>query len=112
MKTSKLFVFIRVYSWPLFSALLLASTLPNPPSYDQSFWATWGDGQAELAVMTSRSSRYNQPRHGIAVTIFVTETFTNTLRVKADPGKHPASDEFPVMKLNPGQGLPDRHLRL
>jgi hypothetical protein len=30
----------------------------------------------------------------------VTETFSNSLRVKADPGKHPATDEFPVMKLN------------
>ena len=44
--------------------------------------------------------RYGQPRHGVAVTIFVTETFSNTLRVKADPGKHPSSDRFPVMKLN------------
>ena len=79
---------------------LLASSLPNPPVYDQAFWAIWGDGQAELAAYDLTIPRYNQPRRGVAVTIFVTETFSSTLRVKADPGKHPASDEFPVMKLN------------
>jgi len=30
----------------------------------------------------------------------VYEPFSNSARVKADPGKHPATDEFPVMKLN------------
>jgi hypothetical protein len=44
--------------------------------------------------------RYGQPRRGIAVAIFVTETFSSSLRVKSDPGRHPKSDEFPVMKLN------------
>jgi hypothetical protein len=85
---------------PIFCAVLLASSLPNPPVYDQAFWAIWSDGQAELAGYDLTIPRYNQPRRGVAVTIFVTETFSNTLRVKADPGKHPASDEFSVMKLN------------
>jgi hypothetical protein len=85
---------------PILGAVLLASSLPNSPAYDQAFWAIWGDGQAELAGYDLTIPRYNQPRHGNAVTIFVTETFSNALRVKADPGKHPASDEFPVMKLN------------
>ena len=70
------------------------------PSYDQAFWSTWGDGQAELAGYDLSIPRYNQPRRGVAITIFVTETFSNSARVKADPGKHPPSDEFPVMKLN------------
>ena len=70
------------------------------PSFDRTFWSTWGDGQAELAGYDLTIPRYNQPRRGVAVTIFVTETFSNSARVKADPGKHPASDEFPVMKLN------------
>src|SRR5262249_33858459 len=43
---------------------------------------------------------YGELRKGIAVTVFVTETFSNSARVKADPGKHPKADEFPVMKLN------------
>ena len=30
----------------------------------------------------------------------MTEDFSDTLRVKADPGKHPASDVYPVLKLN------------
>jgi hypothetical protein len=42
----------------------------------------------------------------VAVTIFVTETFSNSLRVKSDPGKRPASDEVPVMKLNLVQDFP------
>ena len=32
--------------------------------------------------------------------IFVTEDFSDSLRVKADPGKHPAADVYPVLKLN------------
>ena len=84
----------------LLCVALLAAPLPNPPPYDQAFWSTWGDGQAELAGYELTIPRYNQPRRGTAVTIFVTETFSNALRVKADPGKHPPSDQFPVMKLN------------
>jgi hypothetical protein len=34
------------------------------------------------------------------VWIFVTEDFSESARVKADPGVHPASDVFPVLKLN------------
>ena len=30
----------------------------------------------------------------------MTEDFSDSLRVKADPGKHPASDVYPVLKLN------------
>lgn len=78
-------------------AVSLAASLP---SYDKAFWSIWGDGQAELAGYDLTIPRYNQPRRGVAVTIFVTEMFSNSARVKADPGKHPPSDEFPVMKLN------------
>jgi hypothetical protein len=44
--------------------------------------------------------RYGAKRAGTAVLIYVTEDFSESLRVKADPGKHPASDVYPVMKLN------------
>ena len=84
-------------------AVLISFAVSAPaslPSFDRTFWSTWGDGQAELAGYDLTIPRYNQPRRGTAVTIFVTETFSNSVRVKADPGKHPASDEFPVMKLN------------
>jgi len=44
--------------------------------------------------------RYGARRTGTAVLIYVTEDFSDTLRVKADAGKHPASDIYPVLKLN------------
>ena len=44
--------------------------------------------------------RYGAKRAGTAVLIYVTEDFSDSLRVKADPGKHPASDVYPVLKLN------------
>jgi len=78
------------------------SVPPNdhPPSFDDAFWRHWGDGQAELAGYDLRRMRYKEERRGHAVAIFVTEEFSDRLRVKADPGNHPADDTFPVMKLN------------
>ena len=72
----------------------------NQPRFDNAFWKYWGDGHAELAGYDLSMPRYGQIRSGTAVTIFVTETFSNQLRVKADPDQHPDTDEFPVMKLN------------
>ncbi len=68
--------------------------------FGDAFWRHWGDGRAELAAYDLVFPRYGAPRTGVAIAIFVTETFSNTSRVKADPGKHAKSDEFPVMKLN------------
>src|SRR5258705_9993050 len=86
----------------LLAVLISAAVSPaaSLPSYDKAFWSTWGDGQAEVAGYDLTIPRYNQPRRGVAVTVFVTETFSNSARVKADPGKHPPADEYPVMKLN------------
>jgi hypothetical protein len=42
--------------------------------------------------------RYGKLRKGTAVTIFVTEPFSNALRVKAESAG--ATDAFPVMKMN------------
>ncbi len=81
-------------------ALFAVAAAASLPSYDRTFWSTWGDGRAELAGYDLTIPRYNQPRRGVAVTIFVTETFSNSARVKADPGKHPQADEYPVIKLN------------
>jgi hypothetical protein len=64
------------------------------------FWQVWGDGQAEVAAYDLAMPRYGEIRRGTAVSIMVTEPFSNSARVKADDGKHPASDVFPVMKLN------------
>ena len=70
------------------------------PVFDDAFWKRWGDGKAELAGYELTFPRYGELRKGVAVAVFVTETFSNSERVKSDPGKHPKSDEFPVMKLN------------
>ena len=64
------------------------------------FWKFWGDGKAELDGYALVEPRYGQLRQGTAVAIFVTEDFSDALRVKADPGKHPKSDVVPVMKVN------------
>jgi hypothetical protein len=70
------------------------------PAAAQDFWKHWGDGRAELNGYRAVQPRYGANRAGSAVLIYVTEDFSDSLRVKADPGKHPASDVFPVLKLN------------
>jgi hypothetical protein len=69
----------------------------NPPP---DFWSHWGDGRAELNSYRLVQPRYGQARVGSAVYIFVTEDFSESARVKADPGQHPPADVYPVMKLN------------
>jgi hypothetical protein len=80
----------------VYSALTALSTTARA----DDFWKVWGDGKAELDGYALVEPRYGQLRHGTAVAIFVTEDFSNALRVKADPGKHEKSDLRPVMKLN------------
>lgn len=64
------------------------------------FWKQWGDGQAELASYDLVIPRYGKPRIGTAVTIFVTEPFAKSSRVKVDRIARPQSDTATVMKLN------------
>jgi hypothetical protein len=80
--------------------ILLLTTAASAQEYDARFWEHWSDGHAELASYDLTINRYGEPRRGQAVAIFVTETFSSDLRVKADRGNHPESDEFPIMKLN------------
>jgi hypothetical protein len=82
---------------PFSVALMLAFAAP---AFGQDFWAHWGDGKAELDGYRLTEPRYGVKRSGSAVLVFVTEDFSDSLRVKADPGKHPASDVYPVLKLN------------
>ena len=98
MKSRLAVCWIAAAALPLLA--LSSNTVAPAPAFDAAFWKQWGDGQAELSGCDLTFPRYGQLRRGVAVTIFVTETFSNTLRVKADPGKHPPDDEFPVMKLN------------
>ncbi|MCP3981505.1 MAG: hypothetical protein GY716_19575 [bacterium] len=76
------------------------------PAYGQAFWDHWGDGRAELAGYALTLPRYGEPRKGTAVTIFVTETFSRSDRVKAERPGRPKSDTFPVLKLNLIQDFP------
>jgi hypothetical protein len=101
------------------AALLARSSPPPSPSaapspFGDAFWRHWGDGKGELSGYDLTIPRYGEIRHGIAVTVFVTETFANSLRVKSDPGRRAASDEFPVLKLNLVEdfstGIYDYHL--
>ena len=61
------------------------------------FWDHWGDGRAEIDAYTLTQPRYGELRHGTAVLVYVTETFTQGQRVKSDGGH---DDEMPVLKLN------------
>jgi hypothetical protein len=66
----------------------------------RAFWSHWGDGRAELNGYRLSQPRYGVVRSGTAVLVYVTEDFSDSLRVKADPGKHPPADVYPVLKLN------------
>jgi hypothetical protein len=78
----------------------LVACLVSLPAGADEFWAHWGDGQAELSGYHLTEPRYGAKRSGTAVLVFVTEEMSDSLRVKADPGKHAASDVYPVLKLN------------
>lgn len=77
-----------------------SAVTPLSSASSASFWAHWGDGRAEMNGYRLVQPRYGSPRTGTAVLIFVTEDLSDSLRVKADPGQHPPSDVYPVMKLN------------
>jgi hypothetical protein len=83
---------------PALATLLLLCLAP--PLAAQDFWRHWGDGRAELNGYALAQPRYGAVRKGTAVLVYVTEDFSEALRVKADAGRHPKSDVFPVMKLN------------
>lgn len=88
-----------------FSSCTSGIALPDraakaPPHYDAAFWEAWGDGFAEVSTYELVMPRYGEPRDGESIMIFVSETFSELQRVKADAGRHPKTDEFPVMKLN------------
>jgi len=72
----------------------------EPIPVDPAFWKHWGDGRAEVATYDLTFPRYGATRAGTAIAIFVTEPFSESARVKADPGRHPDDDVFQVVKLN------------
>lgn len=72
----------------------------TPTLFSQDFMSFWQDGKAELAGYDLTQARYGELRKGKAVTVFVSEQMNDKTRVKADFGRHDASDVFDVMKLN------------
>ncbi len=83
-----------------------STAVAKAPEFPSAFWQYWGDGKAELSGYKISFPRYGELRTGTAVAIFVTEPFSNELRVKADPGVHSKDDEFQVLKLNLVQDFP------
>jgi hypothetical protein len=81
-------------------ALSLLALFASLPARADGFWKHWGDGKAELDGYSLKQPRYGELRDGTAVLVFVTEDMSQSLRVKADPGKHPRDDVHPVLKLN------------
>ncbi len=82
-------------------ALLACAAAGTPaPPLPESFWPTWGDGNAELASYDLVQPRYGEARAGTMVNIVVTEDFSHRERVKADPGEHADRDIRKVVKLN------------
>ncbi|MCZ7584252.1 MAG: hypothetical protein M5R36_13450 [Deltaproteobacteria bacterium] len=85
--------------WLTFAALVVvvgAASADDSPD----FWAHWGDGLAEMNSYALTYNRYGENRQGKTIAIFVTETFSDKKRVKADSGQVPKDDELPVLKLN------------
>lgn len=93
---------------PLLPALFTVLSLPglSAPSadstarYDDAFWKTWGDGQAELTTYDLVFPRYGEPRKGTAVSIVVTETFDAVTHVKREGSARKDGKDLPVLKLN------------
>lgn len=76
------------------------------PDYGPSFWGHWGDGNAEVAGYSLTYPRYGELRNGTGVAVFVTEEFSDSARVKNETPGRPATDLFPVIKLNWMQDFP------
>ena len=62
---------------------ILACLLLALPAAADEFWAHWGDGKGELNGYRLIQPRYGEKRAGTAVLVYVTEDFSDALRVKA-----------------------------
>lgn len=81
-------------------------TAPAPAAATADFWGHWGDGKAEISGYALTYPRYDQERTGTAVTIFVTEDFAESVRVKNEDPERDRAEVYPVMKLNWIQDFP------
>lgn len=99
---------MKIWLVPVAAALCLScGSAPAPPPvpapsklFGAEFWKQWGDGQGELSGYDLTIPRYGELRRGVAVTVFVTEPFSASRRVKVDKHDPADPDQFPVLKLN------------
>src|SRR5690242_4656374 len=71
----------------------------RPGAYaSRAFWATWGDGRAELSGYAGRVSRYGELREAETVLIYVTEPHDRRTWIKSDDVAAP--NRVSVLKLN------------
>jgi hypothetical protein len=84
------------------SALFALGPSPSrePKTAEIGFDARWHDGRAELDGYRYSIVRYGQPRQGQAVTIYVTEPWSRSKRVKVEDASKTPADVFDVLKLN------------
>ena len=97
-----------------FTALSISCNQPvHPPqatvfaasvavSYNPSneFNAYWYAGKAEITSYDYQINRYDEPRKGYAVFVFVTEPFSKSKQVKLDDASKAGDDNVNVLKLN------------
>ena len=91
---------MKVASGSLILWLGFALFLNAPAALADEFWDYWGDGKAELNGYQLTYPRYGEARQGKAVSIFVTESFSKSQKVKAEQGQVDPSDEMLVLKHN------------
>lgn len=77
------------------SAALAVSYRPN-----NEFNAYWYAGKAEITSYDYTINRYDEPRKGYAVFVFVTEPFSKSKHVKLDDASKAGDDEVNILKLN------------
>ncbi len=79
---------------------LAGAAAPARAQNGTTFDRHWHDGKAELDGYRLVVSRYGEDRQGTAVMVFVTEPFSESMRVKVDnPAANPR-DTFDALKLN------------
>ncbi|MEO8028906.1 MAG: hypothetical protein ABI823_20665 [Bryobacteraceae bacterium] len=79
------------------AAAAIGTTQAQPES---AFWKSWSDGRAEVSSYDLTIPYGRELCQGVALAIFAPDEFSSSDRVKAEPGRHPKADVFPVMKLN------------
>jgi hypothetical protein len=82
------------------SSILLMVMTFTPAVAQPQFDRHWYDGKAELDGYRLVVSRYGENRSGTAVMVFVTEPFSESMRVKMDDADANPGDTFTALKLN------------